>query len=51
MHLWLVVVHVVARAQQKELCGDHIKIEEALLLKFKYFLRKRRQIKAKISSS
>jgi uncharacterized membrane protein len=25
--LWLVVVHVVARAQQKELCGDHTKIE------------------------
>jgi hypothetical protein len=35
MNLWLVVVHVVARAQQKELCANHIKIEEALLLKFK----------------
>lgn len=38
--LCLVVVHVVARTQQKGLCGDHTKIEEALLLKFKQIFKK-----------
>ncbi len=45
--LWLVVVHVVARTQQKGLCGDHTKIEEALLLKFKPNFMKNKTNKGK----